>query len=68
MLHWQLLYTAITRIECSPAKKNLASQAGASRQELAMCLHSPESQQYAGLHQKTCGQQVKGGEKWEQDL
>ena len=25
-----------------------------------MCPHSPESQLYPGLHQKKCGQQVKG--------
>ncbi|KAK4813082.1 hypothetical protein QYF61_007584 [Mycteria americana] len=27
-----------------------------------MCAHSPESQPYPGLHQKDCGQQVKGGD------
>ena len=28
--------------------------------KLAMCPHSPEGQLYPGLHQKKCGQQVKG--------
>ena len=27
-----------------------------------MCARSPESQLYSGLHQKKCGQQVKGGD------
>ena len=27
-----------------------------------MCLCSPESQLYPGLHQKNCGQQGKGGD------
>ena len=27
-----------------------------------MCPHSPESQPYPGLHQKTCGQQVEEGD------
>jgi len=27
-----------------------------------MCAHSPESQSYPGMHQKKCGQQVKGGD------
>ena len=27
-----------------------------------MCAHSPESQPYPGLHQKNCGEEVKGGD------
>jgi len=30
--------------------------------EPAMCPHSPESQPDPGLHEKKCGQQVKGGD------
>lgn len=30
--------------------------------EPAMCTHSPERKKWAGLHPKSCGQQVKGGD------
>jgi len=33
-----------------------------AQHDLAACALSPESQLYPGLHQKQCGQQVKGGD------
>jgi len=49
-----------TRIECSPAKKDLGVLVDGH--EPAMCPLSPESQPYPGLHQKPCDQQGEGGD------
>ncbi|GAB0192417.1 cAMP-dependent protein kinase inhibitor alpha [Grus japonensis] len=48
-------------IESSPEEKDLRVLAG-DQHEPTMHACSPESQMGPGLHQKKCGQQVKGGE------
>ena len=50
-------------IEKSPEEKDLGVLVDERLGHAQQCAaHSPESQLYPGLHQKKCGQQVKGGD------
>ena len=50
-------------IESSPDEKDLGELVDEKLNiDLAVCICSPESQPYPGLHQKQHGEQVKGGD------
>lgn len=63
---WQCLLSVQAggrKIRAQPSQKDPGGAGGRqAERELAVCLHSPESQQYPGLCQKMHGKQVQGGD------
>lgn len=50
-------------VECSPREKDFGGRGGwITAHKLAMCVCSPETQSYPGMHQNKHDQQAEGGE------